>query len=97
MAEKPDTRKYLIELTLRAMKEEEKLKELPKQDYYQTGSKYFVRLERRNESLNKAVTVLNEELGYHLQKLRIHQKDAKAIYKAIASAIYEKQEKKEAK
>lgn len=80
---KKDTKKYLYELSLKALALEKELKEYPNQKFYATNSDFFKKLEKRNELLNVAAMVLNEETIFTTKTLRIHQKDARNIYSAL--------------
>lgn len=84
---KEDSAKYLKALFVRAVQCNNILCGMPEQRYYETGSQYFLILEKRNEYLNCSVKVLKEEYGISLKELRVHQRNARDVFYAIMDVL----------
>ena len=84
---KQDLYKYLKELMSRALRYEMEIKKIPYQKFYPQNHMVFELLRKRNETLNKAIEVLNEECGYSLVPRRECQRNAKDIYFAISEEM----------
>ena len=85
--DKQDLYKYLEELMRRALRYEMEIKKIPYQEFYPQNHRVFALLQLRNETLNRAIKVLNEECGYSLVPLRECQRNAKDIYYAISEEM----------